>query len=447
IGGIVSITASANSVMPLESVFIGGVGGFLGAAGITWLERLKIDDSVGAIPAHLFAGIWGTLAVALFSDLEKIGTGLTRIEQFWIQGLGIAAAGLFTFGISYSVLFIINRIYPLRVSRRAEEIGLNIAEHGAGSALQNLLAEMEDHRASGDFTGRVRVEEGSDVAIIAQQYNQVLERIRRESGRRENVIKELEQARYEAEQAARSKSRFLAHMSHELRTPLNAIIGFASLMRMHPAKSVEEQARYLEYAGDIETSGRHLLRVINDILDFSRLEEDQVALKEELVLAADLIAYVNRMFKPLAEEKEISLIADSNNLSISISADEKLMRQTLINLLSNAIKFTPISGTIEIKGGVEADGRLAISVADSGPGIPPEKVEKAMRSFGQVDDGFTKVEQQGTGLGLPLARAFMRLHQGTLTVSNGPNGGAEITIRLPAKRVDPADPAIGALAY
>ena len=216
---------------------------------------------------------------------------------------------------------------------------------------------------------------------------------------------------------------------------------------MHPAKSVEEQARYLEYAGDIETSGRHLLRVINDILDFSRLEEDQVALKEELVLAADLIAYVNRMFKPLAEEKEISLIADSNNLSISISADEKLMRQTLINLLSNAIKFTPISGTIEIKGGVEADGRLAISVADSGPGIPPEKVEKAMRSFGQVDDGFTKVEQQGTGLGLPLARAFMRLHQGTLTVSNGPNGGAEITIRLPAKRVDPADPAIGALAY
>ena len=130
LGGLVAVTANCFAVSTPVAALIGLVGGMIAIGVEEMLEHFGIDDAVGAIPVHLGAGIWGTLAVGLYGDLDILGTGLTRIEQIGVQLLGIAACAVWTFGIAYPVLKLINRAHPLRVSAEHEEVGLNLAEHG-----------------------------------------------------------------------------------------------------------------------------------------------------------------------------------------------------------------------------------------------------------------------------------------------------------------------------
>ncbi len=129
LGGLVAVTANCFAVSTPVAALIGLVGGMIAIGVEQLLEHLKIDDAVGAIPVHLGAGIWGTLAVGLYGDLEVLGTGLTRIEQIRVQFLGIISCGVWSVGILFPVLYAVNRLYPLRVSREHELIGLNISEH------------------------------------------------------------------------------------------------------------------------------------------------------------------------------------------------------------------------------------------------------------------------------------------------------------------------------
>lgn len=130
LGGLVAITACCHCVSTPAAVLIGLVGGMVAIGVEQLLEYWRIDDVVGAIPVHLGAGIWGTLAVGLYGDLEILGTGLSRVEQIGVQLLGVVACGVWTFGLSFCVLKLVNRVIPLRVSREHEELGLNLAEHG-----------------------------------------------------------------------------------------------------------------------------------------------------------------------------------------------------------------------------------------------------------------------------------------------------------------------------
>jgi Amt family ammonium transporter len=130
LGGLVAITANCFCVSTPVAVLIGLVGGMIAIGVEQLLENLKIDDAVSAIPVHLGAGIWGTLAVGLYGDLEILGTGLGRAEQVGVQALGVVACGVWTFGVAYPVLKIIDRFSPLRVSAEHEAMGLNLAEHG-----------------------------------------------------------------------------------------------------------------------------------------------------------------------------------------------------------------------------------------------------------------------------------------------------------------------------
>ena len=135
LGGLVAVTANAFAVTTPVAALIGLVGGMIVIGVEELLEHYRIDDAVGAIPVHLGAGIWGTLAVGLYGDLDILGTGLTRIEQVGIQLLGVVVCGLWVFGIGYILMKAVNRVYPLRVSAEHEDIGLNLAEHG----------ELEEH--------------------------------------------------------------------------------------------------------------------------------------------------------------------------------------------------------------------------------------------------------------------------------------------------------------
>jgi Amt family ammonium transporter len=195
LGGLVGITASANVMTPLAAVAIGTIAGLLCVASANLLEKWEIDDVVGAIPVHGCCGLWGTLAVALFADPKEWGTGLSRWEQLGAQTAGAAACFAWAFGLSYAILWLLNRWMRLRVDAEAEQLGLNVSEHGANTEWFDLLREMDQQQADGDFSQRVTVEPHTEVGQIAAEYNRVLDRVNLEIGKQRAA----EQAAREAE--------------------------------------------------------------------------------------------------------------------------------------------------------------------------------------------------------------------------------------------------------
>jgi PAS domain S-box-containing protein len=178
LAGLVAITASANIMRPWQAALVGGVAAVVMQIVVIALERMRVDDAVGAVPVHLGAGIWGTLAVALLGDTGAFPAASTRIEQFGIQLAGIGACCVWAFGVGFTVLWLINRRLPFRIGRDGEIAGLNVAEHGAGTPIADLIADMDEQRLSGDFGRPVRVEPHTDAGRFAAEYNRVLATIR-----------------------------------------------------------------------------------------------------------------------------------------------------------------------------------------------------------------------------------------------------------------------------
>ncbi len=201
LAGLVSITAGCHAVSALSSIVIGCIGGLFMVIVDGFLIRLKIDDAIGGVPVHVGAGIWGTMAVALFGDLSILATGLTRIQQIWVQLIGIAVCAFWSFGMSYMILLLVNRFFPLRVSSEEEELGLNITEHDASTELVNLISEMTMHQKSGNFKGHVNVEPFTEVGQIAHQYNQVIDRVIQEEKKSRKLTDIANEARIQAENA------------------------------------------------------------------------------------------------------------------------------------------------------------------------------------------------------------------------------------------------------
>lgn len=193
LAGLVSVTAACHSVTPLQSMIIGFIAGILMFETRMLLDKLKLDDAVGAIPVHLTGGIWGTIAVGIFGNLEILSTGLSRQEQIQVQLIGIAACAGLALSISFLFLGFINRYYPLRVSEAKEKQGLNFAEHRATTELSDLFLEMEYQRRSGDLSKNVTVEPFTEVGQIAERYNLVLDKIRTNIKEKENLTTQLEQ--------------------------------------------------------------------------------------------------------------------------------------------------------------------------------------------------------------------------------------------------------------
>ncbi|NDJ52344.1 MAG: ammonium transporter [Chloroflexi bacterium] len=187
--GLVAITANCHAVTTTGAALIGLIAGLIFLAIDALLIRFKIDDAVGAIPVHLGGGVWGTLAVALFGLPDLLGTGLSRPEQFGVQLLGVLVCGAWTFGVTYLILRIVNRIAPLRVSAEGEEVGLNVSEHGARTDLLDLFTVMDQQSKTGDLSLRVPIEPFTQVGQIGQHYNAVLEALEATVLRTESIVR------------------------------------------------------------------------------------------------------------------------------------------------------------------------------------------------------------------------------------------------------------------
>ncbi|HLN25991.1 MAG TPA: ATP-binding protein [Patescibacteria group bacterium] len=262
------------------------------------------------------------------------------------------------------------------------------------------------------------------------------ETLRLEVALRSAAEEEARLAREVAETSNRAKSTFLANMSHELRTPLNAIIGFSELILCELFGSIDNPI-YVDYVKSINDSAHHLLQIINDILDVSRIEVGKVVLCEERVGLSDLIESAVRLVKPAAAKKDhrLSMLITQSDLNVTV--DNRVMKQVLLNVLSNAVKFTAQGGSITVTASAE-DGCPVIHIVDTGIGIAMEDLPTVMKPFGQVDTGLAR-KYDGTGLGLPLSKAFMELHGGDLEITSVPGQGTTVTLRLPAERWAPAD--------
>jgi signal transduction histidine kinase len=241
----------------------------------------------------------------------------------------------------------------------------------------------------------------------------------------------------QAEQANRAKSAFLANMSHELRTPLNAIMGFSEVMKDQHLGPMNN-ARYLTYAGDILASGSYLLGIINDILDLSKIEAGKMTVEnaEEFPLCQALEGSL-AICTALGEKFGVSIESRLPPETVRIMAVERMIRQIMINLVGNAIKFTPSGGKVQIGSGPMLDGGYSITVQDSGIGMSEDDIIKALTPFGQVENKMTATHN-GTGLGLPLAKAMLELHDGRLEIRSRPGSGTRIVLIFPASRINPA---------
>ena len=244
---------------------------------------------------------------------------------------------------------------------------------------------------------------------------------------------DLKIARDQAEAADRAKSEFLAAMSHELRTPLNAIIGFSEIIKdetFGPVGSVQ----YRDYSQDIHESGQHLLGLINDLLDLSKIESGTDELHEDKIEVQEIIRSALKLVGHRAEQGGIKLELEIPDRLPALRADERKLKQILVNLLSNAVKFTDAGGEVTLRAWCRMDSGYVFQIVDTGIGIAPEDIPKALSRFGQVDADLNR-QYEGTGLGLPLTKALVEQHDGTLDLQSEVNVGTTVTVRFPATRI------------
>ena len=235
LGGLVSITAGCHAVTLSEAAIIGAVGGGVVMLVDNVLERNKIDDVVGAIPVHLGAGIWGTLAVALFGDPELLGTGLSLDSQLVVQLAGVAAVGLFVFTASFAVLSLVNRFWKLRVSAIAEEIGLNVAEHDANTDLQDLLLVMKEQAKSADLSGRAVQDPFTQTGMIGLHYNNLIFNLERSIEKTDELLTNVIPARV-AERLKQGEE--IADSYNEVSVLFADLVGFTELTQRLVARRV-----------------------------------------------------------------------------------------------------------------------------------------------------------------------------------------------------------------
>ena len=358
VAGLVAITAPAHAVNARWAIAIGGIGG-IAMLGVEYLlEYLHIDDAVGAIPVHLGAGVWGTLAVAIFGEAELLNTGLSRWAQLLTQLIGIAVCFLWVFGTSYILFRIINRFLPLRVSPEDEYIGLNVSEHGATTEILDMFRAMDAQARTGDMSLRVPVEPFTEVGQIAERYNWVMAALEKESAKTQNSLKE--------------KEMLLREIHHRVKNNLQIISSLLSLQSRHRK---DEQA--IEMAKESQCRIKAMALIHEKLYrskDFANVEFNEYI--------KDLVNDLFASYK--VSSSRITLKMDIENISLGI--DTAIPTGLIVNeLVTNCLKHAfPEGKDGEIRISLRSldDGEKELIVSDNGIGLPETLDIKRAESLG-----------------------------------------------------------------
>ena len=247
---------------------------------------------------------------------------------------------------------------------------------------------------------------------------------------RKAAEQEVRLARQQAEQANRAKSEFLSRMSHDLRTPLNAILGFAQLLELEVRTPAE-----IESVRQILNGGTHLLDLINEVLDIAAIEAGRLPLSPESLLVAETIHNVVDLLRPLAEMRQITIV-DESDADVQVRGDRQRVRQVLVNLVGNAVKYNRRGGSVRVTSSAGADGRVRVSVSDTGEGLAAEQIALLFKPFERLGAESGPVE--GTGLGLAVAKGLVEAMDGRIGVASAVGVGTTFWFELP--RAEPGAP-------
>ena len=303
---------------------------------------------------------------------------------------------------------------------------------------ENLLMEVNM------TVGGRRITVNADRQQIMELLFSTFEEVSRSHDELARANRELERARQEADRANRAKSEFLSRMSHELRTPLNAVIGFGQLLEMANLGPEEQQS-----VRHIIAAGRHLLDLINEVLDIGRIDAGELTFSIEPVRTGDVIREAVDLVQPLAQKRSVEVSADAAS-DLHVMADRQRLKQVVLNLLSNAVKYNRERGTVTVGCRKGDDSRHRIEVADTGPGIAPENLDRLFAPFDRVGaEQDTAIE--GTGLGLALSRRLVEAMGGILGVESEIGSGSTFWVELPLSEArrqegDPEQASNGPLA-
>ncbi len=320
IAGLVGITAGCHIVMPWSAVVIGAISGLLVVALIPLMERLRIDDAIHAVPAHLFAGIWGTLAVALFAPGGSWGGSMDRWGFLGVQALGVLSIGLFAFLVSLSILYLINRLMiPMRVSASDERIGLNVAEHGANTAILELITQMDVQAKRADFSRPVEVEVETEASQIAAFYNQVLEKFNLETDRKQMAMRRLaEIANHDPLTGLANRRHFYEVFKHVLaRSRRTGVGGALVCMDLDGFKQVNDSLGH--QAGDkvLREAARRIQTSVREIDLVGRMGGDEFVLLMEDT--EDPRQAAKRVSEQILERVSEPWLVEGNEVRIGVS--------------------------------------------------------------------------------------------------------------------------------
>jgi signal transduction histidine kinase len=289
-------------------------------------------------------------------------------------------------------------------------------------AAHSFLTDVAD----GHFDGSVSVANEDEFGALAERLNETTRQLARLNLDQRQTADALRSLNLRLEQASRAKSEFLANMSHELRTPLNAILGFTEMILDDLYGEIPADLK--EPLADIQTNGKHLLRLINDVLDLSKIEAGRMELAVGEYAVEDVVGTVRASLRSLAEEKGLELHTHVGPDLPVVTGDSKRITQCLLNLVGNALKFTR-KGRVEV--GVERQGDvLCYRVADTGIGIPADQIDAVFAEFRQVDATTTR-DYGGTGLGLSITKKFVEMHGGRIWVESELGRGSTFYFTIP----------------
>ncbi len=320
---------------------------------------------------------------------------ITRLESTidWVSIAGLALgllAGLI--GVA---------LFGSGISRRVTRAVANAGRLGEGQPLKPVPVP-----SAGDELGR-----------LARSLTRAEELLARRAT-------ELITARDQAVTATQAKNAFLSSTSHELRTPLNAVLGFAQLLQLSDLSQEDEDG-----VERILAAGHHLLALINELIDIARIESGEFSLSVEPVAVQPVVEETDQLMAPLAADRSVTISQPCPPPGLAVKADRQRLRQILVNLLSNAIKYNRVGGTVTITCQAAGPDQASLTVADTGPGIPAADLGRIFDPFERLGAEQTAIE--GSGIGLPLARAFAEAMHGHLTAASVLGEGTTFTLTLP----------------
>ncbi len=374
-------------------------------------------------------------------DMESSYAKSLELEEtnFRITALASITAAL----LSLTILLLVARITAMRLKAVAEcasALGDGNLSARAGTASEDEIGRLGQGLERMAKQLQVSMKELEDSTNALQSAHDELEirvanrtkALSEEIAERQRAEEELMAAKETAETANRAKSEFLANMSHELRTPLNAIIGFSGVALAEAFGPMHE--KYVEYAKDVHDSGLHLLELINDILDMSKIERGKLELFEEEMDPAEIIGESLRLVREQARHARVEIVDTVPDELPRLYADKRRVKQIVLNLLTNAIKFSPEGGDVQLHASELMGRSFCITITDSGIGMSPSELEKALQPFGQVDSSLSR-QYEGSGLGLPLTKKLMEEHGGTLDIQTQKGSGTKVTALFPRERI------------